>query len=80
MVDFVTTHCSVHNYDRFHFSASVKNGFGGCHDYAGAAWRVIRRPLRGINDTSFRRPTPDWPIGRLQVGHIQGLFGVFNYY
>jgi hypothetical protein len=47
---------------------------------ADAEWIVIRRPLRGHNDTSFGRSTPGWTIGRPGVGHPHGVFGVFCYY
>jgi hypothetical protein len=40
----------------------------------------IRGPLRGHNDAPFGQPTPGQPIGRLGVGHAQGVFGVFSYY
>jgi hypothetical protein len=43
-------------------------------------WIVIRRPLRGHNDTPFGRPTPGRPKGHPRVGHPQGEFGVFSYY
>jgi hypothetical protein len=44
---------------------------GGCQDQADAEWMVIRRPLRGYNDT---------PFGRAGVGRPKGVFGVFSYY
>jgi hypothetical protein len=50
------------------------------HDKADAEWIVIRRPLRGHNDTPFGRPIPGRLISRLGVGHPQGVFGVFSYY
>jgi hypothetical protein len=50
------------------------------HDQADAEWIVIRRPLRGHNDTPFGRPTPGRPIGRPGVCHPQGVFGAFRYY
>jgi hypothetical protein len=53
---------------------------GGCHDYADAEWIVIRRPLRGHNDTLFGWPNPTQPINCKQVGHTQGVFGVCNYF
>ena len=43
-------------------------GVGGYHDEADAEWIVIRRPLRGHNDTPFGRLTPGRPIGRPGVG------------
>jgi hypothetical protein len=53
---------------------------GGCHDKADAEWIVNRRSLGGHNDLPFRRPALGRPIGRLVVGHPQGVFGVFSYY
>jgi hypothetical protein len=53
---------------------------GEFHDQGGAKWTVIRRPLRGHNDTPFGRPIPGWPIGRLGVGRPQGVIGFFSYY
>jgi hypothetical protein len=41
---------------------------------------VIRRALRGHDDTPFRWPTHSWPIGHLGVGYPQGVFSVFSYY
>jgi hypothetical protein len=32
------------------------------------------------NNMPFGQPTPSRPIGRLGVGHSQGVFGVFSYY
>jgi hypothetical protein len=37
---------------------------GGFHDQGDAKWIVIRRKLRGHNDTPCRRPTPGRPIGQ----------------
>jgi hypothetical protein len=37
---------------------------GEFHDQGDAKWRLIKRQLRGHNDTPFGRPTPGWPIGR----------------
>jgi hypothetical protein len=31
---------------------------GGCHNEADTEWIIIRRPLRGHNETPFGRPTP----------------------
>jgi hypothetical protein len=56
-------------------NVSWTDDVGGCHDSVDAEWIVIRRPLRGHNDTPFGRPTPGRPIG-----HPQGVFGVFSYY
>jgi hypothetical protein len=53
---------------------------GGSHDKADTEWIVIRRPLRGHNDTPFGRLTPGLPNGRPEVGHPQGEFGVFRCY
>jgi hypothetical protein len=39
-----------------------------------------RGPLRGHNNTPFGRPTPGRPVGRLGVGHPQGVFGSFDFY
>jgi hypothetical protein len=58
----------------------IENSKGGCHDLADAEWIVIRRPLRGHNDTPFGQPTPSRPIGRRGVGHAQSVFGIFSYY
>jgi hypothetical protein len=40
----------------------------------------IRGPLRGHNDTPFGWPTPGRPIHFPEVGHPQGVFGIFSYY
>jgi hypothetical protein len=53
---------------------------GKFHDQGDAEWIVIRRQLRGQNDTPFRRPTPGRPIGRPGVGRPLGVVGVFSYY
>jgi hypothetical protein len=53
---------------------------GKFRDQGDAKWIVIRRLLRGHNDTPLGRPTPDQPIGRPGVGHPSGIFGVFGYY
>jgi hypothetical protein len=50
---------------------------GEFHDQGDAKSIVIRRPLRGHNDTPFGRATSGQPIGRPGVGHSQGVFGVF---
>jgi hypothetical protein len=42
-------------------------------------WIVIRKLLRGHDDMPFGQATPGRPIGRLGVGHLQGVFGVFSY-
>jgi hypothetical protein len=42
---------------------SARPEAGECHDEADAGWIVIRRLLRGHNDTPFGRPSPDRPIG-----------------
>jgi hypothetical protein len=38
---------------------------------------VIRMPIRGAKRYALQGPTPGWPIGRLGVGHPQGVFVVF---
>ena len=53
---------------------------GECHVQADAEWIVIRRALRGHNDTLFGQPAPSWPNGHPGVGHPQGVFGGFSYY
>jgi hypothetical protein len=57
-----------------------EEGKGNCHDWADAEWIVIRRPLRGHNDTSFGQPTPGRPRCRPRVGHPQGVFVIFSNY
>jgi hypothetical protein len=59
----------------------TKQNKGGCLDQADAEWIVIWRPIRGHNETPFRRPFPGWLIGRLGDGHPKGVFcGFFGYY
>jgi hypothetical protein len=53
---------------------------GEFHDQGDAKWKVIRQPLRGHNDTPFRRPTPGRPISRPAYGCPQGVFGGLMYY
>jgi hypothetical protein len=50
---------------------------GEFHDQGDAKWIVIRRPLRGHNDTPFGWPAPGRPIGRPGSGRPQGIIGVF---
>jgi hypothetical protein len=50
------------------------------HDQGDTKWIVIRRPLRGHDDTPFGRPTLGRSIGRPGVGHPRGVFGVLNCY
>jgi hypothetical protein len=52
----------------------------GFHDQGDAKWIVIRRQLRGHNDTPFGRPTSGLPIGCLGVGRPQGVFDGFSYH
>jgi hypothetical protein len=53
---------------------------GEFQDQGDAKWIVIRGQLRGHNNTTFERPTPDQPIGRPGVGRPSGVFGGFSYY
>jgi hypothetical protein len=53
---------------------------GKSHDQGDAKWIVIRRPLRGHNDTPFGRPTPCRSLVRPRVGRPQGVIGGFSYY
>jgi hypothetical protein len=39
-------------------SEEGKKAVGELHDQGDAKWIVIRRPLRGHNDTSLGQPTP----------------------
>jgi len=43
---------------------------GEFHDQADAEWIVINGPLRGHNDTSCGRPTPERPIARSGVERL----------
>jgi hypothetical protein len=54
--------------------------WGTFHDQGDAKWIVIRRELRGHNNTPFGKPIPGRPIGRPGVGRPQGIFDVSNYY
>jgi hypothetical protein len=69
---------------RFPSSVCVSRHFflslGGCHDQADAEWIVIWRPIWSYNNMPLGRPTSGRHIGRLGVGHPQGVFGVFSYY
>jgi hypothetical protein len=62
------------------FFSHVDGHLGGGHGLADAEWIVIRRPLRGHDDTLFGRPNPGRSIGCPGVGHPQGVFGIFSYY
>jgi hypothetical protein len=42
-------------------------------------WIVVRRPLRGHDNTPFGQPTPGRHIGRPRVGRPQGAFGAISY-
>jgi hypothetical protein len=65
---------------RYGMAAHKAAALGVFHDQGDAKWIVIRRPLRGHNDTPFRQPTTGWPISRPGFGRPQGVFGVFIYY
>jgi hypothetical protein len=49
---------------------------GDFHHQADAEWIVIRRPLRGHDDTPYGRPTAGRPIDLLAT---VGVFGVFDF-
>jgi hypothetical protein len=51
---------------------------GEFHDQGDAKWIVIRRQLRGHNDTPFGRPTPGRPIGRPGLDHPLGILVFFQ--
>jgi hypothetical protein len=60
--------------------AGVIGAGGELHDQGDARWIVIRRELRGHNDTPFGWPTPGQPVGRPGVGCPKGVFGGFSCY
>jgi hypothetical protein len=53
---------------------------GEFHDQVEANRIVIRRPLRGHNNTPCRRSTNSRPIGRPRAGCPQDVFNVFSYF
>jgi hypothetical protein len=61
----------------FEFLWSLTSEF---HDQGDAKWIVIRRQLRGHNDTPFGGPIPGQPIGCPGVGRPKGVIDVFHYY
>jgi hypothetical protein len=50
---------------------------GEFHDQGDAKWIVIRRQLRGHNDTPCGRQAPGRPNGRLGSGRPQGVIDIF---
>jgi hypothetical protein len=55
-------------------------GKGEFRDQGDAKWIVIRRLVRGHNDTPFGRSISGRPIGCPGVGRPHGVFGGFSYY
>jgi hypothetical protein len=58
----------------------IREDEGEAHDQADAEWIVIRRQLRGHNDTPFGRPAPGRPSGRPGgLAALQAYFVCFSY-
>jgi hypothetical protein len=72
----ILIHTKFQEYEDGHPSPNQKESEAGkragdsgkFHDQEDAKRIVIRRQLRGHNDTPFGRPTPGRPIGRPAVG------------
>jgi hypothetical protein len=60
-----------------HVFAGGNIDIGKFHDQGDAKWIVIRRQLRGHNDTCFGWPTPGRPISLPGVGRPSGIFSYY---